>query len=184
MLDGSMSRHKQCGPTGGNQYRAPGSKTKKGHAHTGQELFIINPQNPTRKTFRDPITQASNSHIENTPNSTHSATWTTHELAKKLQISEENILKRGIEHAPWLLENIEVDTSLQNRLSKKTDNQDRLRALELINERFNNYQKIFTDGSRKAEAVSIGIFSHDMKINTNKRITNNSSITTAEMVAI
>ncbi|GFO33070.1 hypothetical protein PoB_005957500 [Plakobranchus ocellatus] len=72
MLDGSMSRHKQCGSTGGNQYRTPGS------ART-----IYNPQNPTRKAFRDPITQASNSHIENTPNSSHSATWTTHELAKK-----------------------------------------------------------------------------------------------------
>ncbi|GFN78591.1 reverse transcriptase-like protein [Plakobranchus ocellatus] len=80
---------------------------------------IYNPQNPIRKTFRDPISQASNSHIENTPNSTHSATWTTHELAKKLEINEEDILKRSIEHAPWLLENIEVDTSLQNRLSKK-----------------------------------------------------------------
>ncbi|GFO20529.1 reverse transcriptase-like protein, partial [Plakobranchus ocellatus] len=57
---------------------------------------IYNPQNPTRKTFRDPITQASNSHIENTPNSTHSATWTTHELAKKLEINVEDILKRSI----------------------------------------------------------------------------------------
>ncbi|GFO13146.1 hypothetical protein PoB_003965100 [Plakobranchus ocellatus] len=28
MLDGSMSRHEQCGSTGGNQYRAPGIHNK------------------------------------------------------------------------------------------------------------------------------------------------------------
>ncbi|GFO06901.1 hypothetical protein PoB_003340600 [Plakobranchus ocellatus] len=57
---------------------------------------IYNPQNPTRKAFRDPITQASNSHIENTPYSSHSATWTTHELAKKQEINEKDIRKRSI----------------------------------------------------------------------------------------
>ncbi|GFO42848.1 hypothetical protein PoB_006935300 [Plakobranchus ocellatus] len=64
MLNGSVSRHKQSCTTGNNKYRAPGSKTKRAMLKYWART-IYNPPNRTRKAFRDPITQASNIHIEN-----------------------------------------------------------------------------------------------------------------------
>ncbi|GFN93306.1 hypothetical protein PoB_001981200 [Plakobranchus ocellatus] len=97
MLNGSMQRHKQCGITGCNQYRALEVRRKEAMLKYWARP-IYNPHNPTRKACRDPITQASNSHIENTPNSCHSATWTTHDLAKKTRNKRRRCTQKKYTH--------------------------------------------------------------------------------------
>ena len=70
-------------------------------------------------------------------------------------------------------------------MSKKEDSASKLKAvtLEHINTVYPDHKKIYTDGSKKENAVGIGIYSNDLEIKINKKITNNSSIMTSELVA-
>ena len=74
----------------------------------------------------------------------------------------------------------------QSRNSKKEDSASKLKAitLEHINTEYPDHKKIYTDGSKKENAVGLGIYSSDLEIKINKKITNHSSIMTAELVAI
>ena len=146
-----------------------------------------NPDNPTNKTYEDPRNQISESKYRKIREKGKiSAAWATRTEAKKLNINQKDIVLRKFDSAPWTLDKVEIDTILNKELSKKEDSASKLKAvtLEHINTVYPDHKKIYTDGSKKENAVGIGIYSNDMEIKINKKITNNSSIMTAELVAI
>ena len=95
-------------------------------------------------------------------------------------------MQRKFNSAPWTLDKVEIDTKLNKELSKKEDSASKLKAitLEHINTEYPDHKKIYTDGSKKENAVGLGIYSNDLEIKINKKITSRSSIMTAELVAI
>ena len=95
-------------------------------------------------------------------------------------------MQRKFNSAPWTLDKVEIDTKLNKELSKKEDSASKLKAvtLEHINTEYPDHKKIYTDGSKKENAVGLGLYSNDLEIKINKKITNRSNIMTAELVAI
>ncbi|GFS24530.1 reverse transcriptase [Elysia marginata] len=146
----------------------------------------INPTNPAKEVYRNPITQTSSAKIRNLSPARTSAAWQTFKDLQDINIKEIDIISRTPTIPPWTLQPINTDICLSTTLEKKADTSEKLRttALEHIENIYPNHLKIYTDGSKKEDAVSIGIHSKDLNIEISKRITNNSSITTAELIAI
>ena len=90
-------------------------------------------------------------------------------------------MQRKFNSAPWTIDKVEIDTKLHKELSKKEDSTSKLKAitLEHINTEYPDLKKIYTDGSKNENAVGLGIYSNDLEININKKITNRSSTMTA-----
>ena len=146
-----------------------------------------NPDNPTRKTYEDPKNQISESKYRKIREKGKiSSAWATRTEAKKININQKDIVQRKFDSAPWTLDKVEIDTILNKELSKKEDSASKLKAvtLEHINTVYPDHKKIYTDGSKKENAVGVGIYSNDLEIKINKKVTNRSSIMTAELVAI
>ena len=151
-----------------------------------QARCSLNKNNPTRDLFRDPMSQTSATRLAKTNRKHNSATWTAHRLTEELELDMGEMITPEYPPAPWMLDEIEVDTSLSQTISKKRDlpADMKTKALEHIEKHYREHRKVYTDGSRKEETVGIGLFSSDLSIIKNKRITNNCSITTAELTAI
>ena len=146
-----------------------------------------NPDNPTKKAYEDPKKQISESNYRDTIEKGRiSSTWATRTEAKKLNINQKDIVQRKSNSATWTLDKVEIDTKFNKELSKKEDSASKLKAitLEHINTEYPDHKKIYTDGSKKENAVGLGIYSNDLEIKINKKITNRSSNMTAELVVI
>ena len=52
-----------------------------------------------------------------------------------------------------------------------------------LNEKYYNYLNIYTHGSKKQECVGIGVYIPEFKISISKRVSNNLSVCTAEILA-
>ena len=145
-----------------------------------------NPTNPTRECFRNPLTQTTAAKYNKATPRMKSATWTAYELKERFGIKTEDILVRNMDIAPWTLDDLSVDTRLSEKLNKKNDSTELLKAIamEHIDTKYKEHTQIFTDGSRRDEKVSIGAYSKNIQIKISDRITDNNSITTAELVAI
>ena len=96
------------------------------------------------------------------------------------------IVQTKFNSATWTLDKVEIDTKLNKDLSKKEDSTNKLKAitLEHIKTEYPDQKKIYTDGSKKQNAVGLGVYSNDLEIKINKKLTNRSSSMTAELVAI
>jgi len=115
----------------------------------------------------------------------HPTVVTISNLAKKLGLKESDLVKPPTFGTPWLHSEIKTDTNLTLELKKKRDNELKLKqtTLDYITRRYPGYKQIYTDGSKMGDKVAIGI---NVQNGTQqcKRISDRTSITTAELMAI
>ena len=84
---------------------------------------------------------------------------------------------------PWHLWKCKVITELADKCSKNNPQQSRALALDLINQ-YPYHLQIYTDGSKKQDKTSYAFYVHEFKYHKSNRLPNNTSIFTAEAVAI
>ena len=84
---------------------------------------------------------------------------------------------------PWLFQEVDINLTFLNQKSNEGVG---LKVDHLLNTEERNYLKIFTDGSVDPEsgAAGFGIFVEQLGYGFNKRVTNKSSVFTAELLAI
>ena len=109
----------------------------------------------------------------------------TKETVNKLNLKNSKKAKKS-KIAPWLKTLPITDPYLSTEINKKDCNEliSKQKALEHIDNRYNKHIKIYTDGSKKDDRVSIGINCDQLNINHSLRISDACSITTAELKAI
>ena len=151
-----------------------------------QARCILNKDNRTRELFRDPLSQTSRSRLAKTNKSNHSAAWTAFHLANDLELNMDSLIAPDTPSPPWTQEDIEVDTSLSKIIKKKETLPMDMKATTLayLENKYKENEEVYTDGSKKDATVGIGIYSSILGIEEYHRITDNCSITTAELMAI
>lgn len=86
---------------------------------------------------------------------------------------------------PWELPPINIDISLSNKINKKSSSSTicHSAALEFM-EKWEGFRQIFTDGSKINDEVGFGIYIPHFNIKLLYKLPDNSSIFTAELIAI
>ena len=146
----------------------------------------FNTNNPTNEVFRDAITQTSQGKFKKSNTKNHSTAWIAKSLTEEYNIKIQDLKTNSNSVAPWCLPEIKVDTSLTICIHKKETLPPvaKTKALEHIEQTYQNYQKLYTDGSKKDNYVGTGIHSKDFSTEQGIRIQNQTSILTAELYAI
>lgn len=87
--------------------------------------------------------------------------------------------------APWTSLLNQIDFNL-TRVIKKSQNpeQQKSSALQYLNDKYQNYIKIYTDGSKNESSTSYAIFSDDLKLKLMTKINHINSVFQAEALAI
>ena len=102
---------------------------------------------------------------------------------KKAKIQTNNILETEIPHVPvWELDEVPVSFELAELDKKVTPSEVFVSKFREVQQQYNGFCQIYTDGSKVNEKASSAVYSSWGKISF--RITDNSSIFTAEMEAI
>lgn len=94
-------------------------------------------------------------------------------------------LNPTVHFPPSHLHNSQTDTSL-SRSIHKNDHPivQKTAALHLIHEKYKNYNKVYTDGSKTSQSTTFAIYSEDLEIKIKGKISNISTIFQAEALAI
>ena len=110
------------------------------------------------------------------------------QLREALSLDSQMIAKQPNIAAPHLWTNMHLDTRLSQEMQKKVDTVENMqrRATTHINDLYRQYIKIATDGSKELGLVGIGVYCKENRaaLEIDKRISDYTSITTAELVAI
>lgn len=146
----------------------------------------LNKNNPTREKFRAPSQVTTKVDLDRETKPKYSTTWTAQIIAKELDIDMKNMAPLDTYTAPWCLAPINVDIELANKINKKEDlpNMMKNTTLDHIDTNYKNHYKVYTDGSKRGESVSTGVYSADLLLNLGDKITDDTSILTAELIAI
>ena len=108
------------------------------------------------------------------------------EILEKHQLSDIKIEKQIVNpQIPWLAVEPETSTELLDKVNKK-DNPLVANSIvqATIEEKYQNYTQIYTDGSKQNEKVGLGIYIPEFKVKISGRISNYTSIYTSELLAI
>ena len=81
-------------------------------------------------------------------------------LIEQCEIDHSNISKYPEQFPLWILDEMQIDTTLSNIIDKKTSNTVFMKNIseQYINKNFSNYEHIYTDASKEDEKVGIGIY--------------------------
>ena len=111
----------------------------------------------------------------------------TLKLIKNMNLTKINIMKKQTPLPPWTLPNIDIDTSLAQKIDKKQDNPNYINLI--TREHIDTYtdtntQHYYTDGSKVGPQVGAGIYSKHPLREQAVKLDNNLSILSAELFAI
>ena len=86
----------------------------------------------------------------------------------------------------WKYKEIPIDTSLSRKIDKKSTPANIMRTLALshLTEKYNTYNKIYTDASKEKNRVGIGIYEESSQTKLAYRLNDHLSITSGELIAI
>ena len=143
--------------------------------------FVRNRNNPAGDIYK---TMKANQ-IRN-PNIKPTLVSTTIELKKQIKLHKNNIQQINKHYPEWKLPEMHIDIELAKKISKKETQKTSMKkiSVEYIENKYKNHHKIFTDASKESNLVGVGIFNEARNQQHSLRITNGSSITTGELVAI
>lgn len=110
------------------------------------------------------------------------------DLARKYGLSNLNLVSFSLPRvAPWTVSPPRVDTTLVHRVDKKNDPMlARSTALTHMDEMWADHIRIYTDGSHNPDdgTTGLGIYVPSSSIRISKKLPNNCSVYTSEMIAI
>ena len=112
--------------------------------------------------------------------------WTGNEWAKKYGIYDLDFTQLSPVSVvpPWIYPEAKVDMNVSDMKKKWRQSEVGERTSEYLRTRCYNYLQIFTDGSRNTKGyVGAGVYIPEFGVHILKRLSNNLSVFTAEMVA-
>ena len=145
--------------------------------------FTLNKTNPANKIYKKTniLDQGLNKLGKN-----KSLVDSTLKLIEQCEIDHSNISKYPEQFPLWILDEMQIDTTLSNIIDKKTSNTVFMKNIseQYINKNFSNYEHIYTDASKEDEKVGIGIYIKKENTKLSLKANDHISITTAELTAI
>ena len=101
-------------------------------------------------------------------------------------LNENNLIKIPKSKPYWIYPTIKIDDNLRNQINKQTDEKTNITKItkEYLMNRYHGNNKIYTDGSKTEERVGCGLYHEGTDTSQSWRITDNTAVLTAELVAI
>ncbi|PJE77995.1 hypothetical protein CI610_03074 [invertebrate metagenome] len=108
-------------------------------------------------------------------------------LKQKYGLDSVKISRKQDFQVPWLKTDPNVSLDLLKMIDKQNDPIGAKNlALELIDRKYNNFTKFYTDGSKNPDSnrVGLGIYNNTYKVKKSLRLSDRASVYTAELMAI
>ena len=148
-----------------------------------------NNSNPAIKIYNEqlkkvPLKNKKNNNKTNTKNITINED--TNRIKKLIGVDDKEIIKLPKPLPTWQLHGVDTDTSLIHSINKKKDKTQSMFSIasDYLKENYDSHTKIFTDGSKEEEKVGAGYICTKDDTPYSAKITNDTSIMTAELIAI
>ena len=144
--------------------------------------IMHNSGNIARQTYNDRDLKRTGQHL----NTKNGIVESTHHTLETLGIREDQLAKSPPQRPLWTLNNINIDLTLKEKISKKTLSTKEMKEITLrhIKDNYADRNHIYTDGSKEKGTVGCGFYNEGHNTGTYARISNHCSILTAELQAI
>ena len=141
--------------------------------------LVHNPKNPTKNAYKKPIKTTSQKTLK------EPIINQTRKLLKEIGIKESDITKYK-PGCTWTHDKLKIDNSLKNKISKKRTDLTTMQTLtkELIDNKYKDHIKVYTDGSKKDNLVGAGFHCEADNTSNHFRLTDETAIMSAELAAI